>query len=408
MKTEFYYNKRKYACCIVKTNSLKELRIRNESGEVLAVEQGKKFGLQGKNRESSKEVDLSQPHFYNLVKAAISAIEIVEKNHLLLEKDKIIEGQNHQINILKQELNLLNQNQILSFKQEQELASLQTALKELEVIAKEQRLRIVQLESQTLSLEEVEKKVIELIGKPTWGCLHSDSQKDLSDAYKEYLSIQSEAFTAPVTDYKKAGSPLGMVAEREIVSPFFKGLYQFLSTKNNQAYLSAGVVFDIGGITLKLDGEYTLGDLRILISNSCESFKKSILKQENITARENNLYCTVTCNDKLSLTNQRLIKQYLQQSQDPISIWLSRGQVAASAIEQIRQLRNRASHAEPILYLWQFERLWSLLVGSKTHVGVLQEIYANSNPIRNHAGKLKEGTASSSSPSNSYLGSIYC
>ena len=50
MKTEFYYNKRKYTCCIVKTNSLKELRIRNESGEVLAVEQGKKKGLQGKSR----------------------------------------------------------------------------------------------------------------------------------------------------------------------------------------------------------------------------------------------------------------------------------------------------------------------------------------------------------------------
>jgi len=140
---------------------LKELRIRNESGEVLAVEQGKKFGLQGKERESSKEVDLSQAYFYNLVKAAISAIEIVEKNQLLLEKDKIIEGENHQISILKQELNIFNQNQILSFKQEEELAQLQTALKELEVVAKEQRLRIVQLESQTLSLEEVEKKVLE-------------------------------------------------------------------------------------------------------------------------------------------------------------------------------------------------------------------------------------------------------
>ena len=63
MKTEFYYNKRKYTCCIVKTNSLKELRIRNESGEVLAVEQGKKKGLQGKSRGISKEVDLAQLPF---------------------------------------------------------------------------------------------------------------------------------------------------------------------------------------------------------------------------------------------------------------------------------------------------------------------------------------------------------
>lgn len=71
---EFYYNKRKYDCCIYKTDSLQELRIRNEQGEVLAIEQGKKIGLQGKRREKSKLVDVSQPYFYNLIKAALSAL----------------------------------------------------------------------------------------------------------------------------------------------------------------------------------------------------------------------------------------------------------------------------------------------------------------------------------------------
>lgn len=43
MKAEFYYNKRKYTCSIAKTESLQELRIRNEEGEVIAIEQGKKL-----------------------------------------------------------------------------------------------------------------------------------------------------------------------------------------------------------------------------------------------------------------------------------------------------------------------------------------------------------------------------
>ena len=100
MKAEFYYNKRKYTCCIVKTDLLLELRIRNEKGEVLAIEQGNKIGLQGKKREASKQVDVSQPYFYNLIKTAMSALEIADKNQLIREKDKVIEKQNEQINIL--------------------------------------------------------------------------------------------------------------------------------------------------------------------------------------------------------------------------------------------------------------------------------------------------------------------
>jgi hypothetical protein len=36
MRVEFYYNKRKYTCGIFKNELVKELRIRNEQGEVLA------------------------------------------------------------------------------------------------------------------------------------------------------------------------------------------------------------------------------------------------------------------------------------------------------------------------------------------------------------------------------------
>ena len=94
----------------------------------------------------------------------------------------------------------------------------------------------------------------------------------------------------------------------------------------------------------------------------------------------------------------------MQQWKHPLSGWLSQGHKAASKIAQIKLLRNRASHAqtvhvETVLYLWQFKLLWFLLVGSKTELGVLQEIYSNTNPAKNNSHRLKKGTVTYSPPS---------
>ena len=74
--TEFFYGDRPYSCCLSHKGDVKELRIRNSRGEVLAIRQGQKFGLLGKTREDAKQVDVSEPFFFNLVKAAVSALGI--------------------------------------------------------------------------------------------------------------------------------------------------------------------------------------------------------------------------------------------------------------------------------------------------------------------------------------------
>ena len=82
-------------------------------------------------------------------------------------------------------------------------------------------------------------------------------------------------------------------------------------------------------------------------------------------------------------------------------------------IDQIRLLRNRASHAETtpnqnenILYLWQFKILWSLLVGSKAQRGVLQKIYSSSNNFRNIQDSIERATYISSPPPCASVGSL--
>jgi single-stranded-DNA-specific exonuclease len=82
LKTVFEYKQRRYTCGFFKTDSAPELRIKNSEGIVLVIEPGKTIGLLGSKREDAKQVDLSQPHFYNLIQAALNALEIA-KTHFL-------------------------------------------------------------------------------------------------------------------------------------------------------------------------------------------------------------------------------------------------------------------------------------------------------------------------------------
>ncbi len=72
-KAEFHYNQRRYTCSL--WEPLNELRIRNPEGKVLAIQKGQRSGLLGDKREDAKQVDVTQPPYYQLIKAAIQALE---------------------------------------------------------------------------------------------------------------------------------------------------------------------------------------------------------------------------------------------------------------------------------------------------------------------------------------------
>ena len=76
-KAEFYYSDRQYTCSLSQIKNVKELRIKNAQGQVLAIQPGERTGLLGRRRDDAKVIDVSQPFFYNLIKAALSALELV-------------------------------------------------------------------------------------------------------------------------------------------------------------------------------------------------------------------------------------------------------------------------------------------------------------------------------------------
>lgn len=126
MKAEFYFDHRTYTCSLVQVDFVKELKIKNYQGFVLAVKQGQKIGLLGKSRHNAKKVDVSQSHFYNLIKAAMNALELQTRNDLILERDRIIADGEEKIQQQDREIRVLNEQlRILAEKVEQLLASQQ-------------------------------------------------------------------------------------------------------------------------------------------------------------------------------------------------------------------------------------------------------------------------------------------
>ena len=70
-KAVFTKNSRIYVC----SRTAKELRIRNDRGNVLAVSKGDRTGLLGKSRDEAKQVDVTKAPYFQLIKAALKAIE---------------------------------------------------------------------------------------------------------------------------------------------------------------------------------------------------------------------------------------------------------------------------------------------------------------------------------------------
>lgn len=74
--TQFVFSDRPYTCTLLDQRGVKELRIKNSKGETLIIQKGQRIGTLGKIDQAMQEVDVSQAPFYDLVKAAVNALEV--------------------------------------------------------------------------------------------------------------------------------------------------------------------------------------------------------------------------------------------------------------------------------------------------------------------------------------------
>ncbi|MGK7888517.1 MAG: single-stranded-DNA-specific exonuclease RecJ [Leptolyngbyaceae cyanobacterium] len=72
----FQHGPRFYDCSIDLVGEDLELRIRNSEGKVLAIQPQSHRAVMGRNRADAQDTDITQPHYFHLIKAALNAVEI--------------------------------------------------------------------------------------------------------------------------------------------------------------------------------------------------------------------------------------------------------------------------------------------------------------------------------------------
>jgi single-stranded DNA-specific DHH superfamily exonuclease len=372
---EFYYNARHYSCCLTLAQPLTELKIWNAEGQMLTVQPALGQGVLDDGQASAKAVELSDWYYFNLVQAALSALEIAEQDRMLCEKDQQIAKLIHQVTQLTDQLkqSSLPINQFISPTTSQPaqvlapslpMESLAPAtLSQDEALNHQLQLQVNQ-PGASLKPDEIKQLIRMRLGDGVWSRLDQRSQKDLLAAYKQYYAIQADPAIATPPDYSDLSLRLCSVMEREVIQPFFKQTHQFL--------LSNGARNEIAGIPLRARKKYTLGMLPPLLAEQWQTFNDDALNSHDAPVTDD-LYCTLT--GSVSEDDRQSVEMVLQQWDHPLARWLRSHDDIASAIAQIDKLLSVAADAESCLYEWQFERLQALVMGSERQPGILREIY---------------------------------
>ncbi|MEM0980850.1 MAG: single-stranded-DNA-specific exonuclease RecJ, partial [Cyanobacteria bacterium P01_H01_bin.58] len=110
-QTEFSYSRRRYLARISNQGTARELQIHNPEGQVLVVLLPDRQGFLCIPGETARPVDVSEAYYFNLIRAGLSALEIRQKTHLLLEKDELLAEKDDHIATLMQQVQLLQAQQ---------------------------------------------------------------------------------------------------------------------------------------------------------------------------------------------------------------------------------------------------------------------------------------------------------
>ena len=206
MKAEFYFDNRRYTCSLVQVDFVKELKIKNHQGFVLAVKQGQKIGLLGKTRQDAKKIDVSKPHFYNLIKAAMSALELESKNELILDRNRTIADAENMIQQQGREIRVLNEQIRTLTDRLEELLALQQQLP-MQLIENEIRENAISQGIDRLSAEP--ELVMQLVE-------HQTTETDISQGIDKFSEEEEDLLTQE-TDNKSEETEISHETEQLVV-----------------------------------------------------------------------------------------------------------------------------------------------------------------------------------------------
>ncbi|MEO0540688.1 MAG: DHHA1 domain-containing protein, partial [Cyanobacteria bacterium P01_A01_bin.105] len=371
---EFFYGTRRYISTIDRQNGSRELKIQNAEGHLLVVKLAERQAVLHLPGHGPQVVDLSESHYFSLLRAGLNALELKRKTTLLIRQDELLTEKDSQITTLTQQVQLLEEKiSQLSQEKQTQFKTLQTELKEKETAIHHQEAHIVELHTQVSRPDtpppdpkQIKQAVRTAVGDSVWFCIQPGTQKDLFAAYKNAQMIAADGADPEIADYSEAGIRLGFAVEREIVTPFFKALYEFLLTHGGP---------EIGGIQMGPSKKYTIGMMPSLLATSWKTLRPDVLKQATPVDGKA-LYKQAKAHDQVGGRDRTQIADFLDQWEHPMAACFSqKGKQAAASIDQIGRLRNLSAHGDSFLYRWHYSLLKERIVGSDQQRGLFRQIY---------------------------------
>ncbi len=372
-QADFFYSHRRYQARTFKKGTSRELQIHNPEGQVLVVLLPEKQGFLYLPGAPRRTVDLGEHHYFNLVRAGLDALEIRQQAHLLLAKEELLVDKDQHIATLTEQVEFL-QAKISEFppSQQQQFQALQAEVEAQETAIQSQEADIetlkqdMQRPASTIDPKAIKRTVKSAVGDAVWYLLQSSSQKDLYAAYKQLALNAADGTHTPTANYSEAGLRLSAAVEREVIQPCFADLSTFLQAHDTST---------LGGIEVGSLQSQTPGQLAALLAKTWTSLQPQALKTASAPA-DDRLYTSAKTTVTLSRSDRTLLNTFLKQWEHPMGQWFrSDAQAAATHLNQIGQLSVIAGQSTTPLYLWAFELMRDLVIGSDQHPGLFQHIY---------------------------------
>lgn len=373
---EFHYSKRRYWAAIDSQNGTRQLTIGNPEGQQLIVSLAERQGFLCLPGGSPKPVDVSEVHYFNLIRAGLNAVELQQMTRLLLEKDELLADKDSQIQTLSRQVSLLEQQLSLVPQPEQkQFKQLQKTLQRQETAIQTQEAQIAKMQAEIstptakINPKQIRQQARKAVGDSAWFCLSPDSQKDFYAAFKQQ-DLLRESPHKPEADYSPAAVHLINAVEREILTPLLQGFTDYGQRMNDA---------DLIALANALTQQPSLGDLPPLLSESW-----SALTAKALTAMDKprQVLNTITPDGEEAVddTHRVLLDEFLQGWEHPMAQWMIHANVdAASCLGQVQQLQELATADDTCLNQWQYQFLQHLLLGRGSEKGMFQKIFGGSS-----------------------------
>ncbi len=336
----FTYSQRRYWVSRPVPQPSSPITIGNPQGQTLRADLEGGQGWLERAGEVAAAIDISEPHYANLIQAALAALQVDQLTALLATKEAELAAKDRQIKALTE--------QLATQPRAPEVATANLAA------------------PSTTATAALPPQVRTVLGDQVWFCLSQESQALLDRAWQYQHQRQNRE---PESDYSLPALDLGEAVQREILQPLVAAL---------QDYTQGGSDSGLVTLTSQLGQVAGLGQLPVWLQESWQGISAKAIAAPQPPQRGLRQKITATAwGPVVTDQDRRLLAEFLEAWEHPLALWLGRAQrEAATYLAQIHQLHQVALGSDQTMPQWQYQMLCQLVLGGGRKPGLLQRVFS--------------------------------